>query len=177
MGAQIDPAWRPPAMAQSWGIKVPFEIIRFAAANHLCVDLAYKKSRRLIEPYSLCRTKDGNLLLQAIRHDNGEHRAYRIDRIEDALLTEISFVPKYAIELTSSGPISATVTNRASTSLGRRRSFRPSKASYGPKYVIECHICGRRFTHKTGNTKLNKHKDKQGYPCYGRIGYVVEIKY
>jgi len=99
-GGQIDPSWRPPAMVQSWGTKVPFEIIRFAAANHLCVDLAYKKSSRLIEPYSLRRTKDGNLLLHAVRHDDGEHRAYRIDRIEEASLTEIPFVPKYAIELT-----------------------------------------------------------------------------
>jgi len=180
-GAQIDPVWRPPAMVQSWGTKVPFEIIRFAAANHLCVDLAYKKSRRLIEPYSLRRTKDGNLLLHAVRHDDGEHRAYRIDRIEDASLTEISFVPKYAIELTPSGPISAPVSNRVSTSLGRRKSvrgyFTPPKTSYGPKYVIECPVCGKRFTHKTSNPKLNKHKDKQGYPCYGRIGYIVETKY
>ncbi len=29
------------------------EIIRFAAANHLCVDLAYDGSVRRIEPYSL----------------------------------------------------------------------------------------------------------------------------
>jgi len=180
-GDEIDPAWRPPAMVQSWGTKVPFEIIRFAAANHLCVDLTYKKSRRLIEPYSLRRTKDGNLLLHAIRHDNGEHRAYRIDRIENASLTEIPFVPKYAIELTPSGPVSAPVSNRVSTSLGRRKSvrgyFTPPKTSYGPKYVIECPVCGKRFIHKTSNPKLNKHKDKQGYPCYGRIGYIVETKY
>jgi len=180
-GAQIDTAWRPPAMVQSWGTKVPFELIRFAAANHLCVDLAYKKSRRIIEPYSLRRTKDGNLLLHAVRHDDGEHRAYRIDRIEDASLTEIPFVPKYAVELTPSGPISVPVINRVSTSLDRHKSIRSSfkapKASYGPMYVIECLVCGRRFTHKTWSTKLNKHKDKQGYPCYGKIGYVVETKY
>ena len=29
------------------------EIIRFAAANHLCVDLEYQGSVRRIEPYSL----------------------------------------------------------------------------------------------------------------------------
>ena len=181
MGAQIDPIWRPPAMVQSWDTKVPFEIVRFAAANHLCVNLTYKKSRRLIEPYSLRRTKDGNLLLHAIRHNNGEHCTYRIDRIEDALLTEIPFVPKYAIELTPSEPISVPISNRVFPSIGRRKSvrssFSPSKKSYGPKYVIECLVCRRRFIHKTSNTKLNKHKDKQGYPCYGRIGYVVKIKY
>lgn len=180
-GTEIDSAWYPPAMIQSWGTKVPFEIIRFAAANHLCVDLAYKKSHRLIEPYSLRRTKNGNLLLHAIRHDNGEHRAYRIDRIEGASLTEISFIPLYAIALNVSGPISAPVSKRASISGARRKSankyFTPSMKSYGPKYIIECPVCGRRFTHTSSSAKLRKHKDKHGYPCYGRIGYVVETKY
>ncbi|MBN1615133.1 MAG: nucleotidyl transferase AbiEii/AbiGii toxin family protein [Deltaproteobacteria bacterium] len=99
-----DSAWRPPSWAQSWDQKVPLEMIRFAAANHLCVDLAYQRSQRRIEPYSLRRTKDGHLLLHAIRHDSGEHRAYRVDRIEGASVTDIPFVPKYAIELTPSVP-------------------------------------------------------------------------
>lgn len=60
---EIDETWRPPSMAYAWHTSIPLEIIRFAAANRLCVDLAYQGSRRLIEPYSLRRTRDGNLLL------------------------------------------------------------------------------------------------------------------
>lgn len=92
-----DLAWRPPSWAQSWGQKIPLEVIRFAAANHLCVDLTYQRSQRLIEPYSLRRTKDGNLLLHAIRHASGEHRAYRVDQIEGASVTDVPFIPKYSI--------------------------------------------------------------------------------
>jgi hypothetical protein len=57
-----DHAWRPPVMVHSWRSSVPLETIRFAAANHLCVELAYGGSRRLIEPYSLRRTRDGNII-------------------------------------------------------------------------------------------------------------------
>lgn len=105
----LDETWRAPAMAASWrrqGIYAPLELIRFAAANHLCVDLRYrdqqdKVNSRLIEPYSLRRTRSGALLLHAVRHVDGESRSYRVDRIIGAAATESSFVPRYAIELTA----------------------------------------------------------------------------
>ena len=80
------------------------EIIRFAAANHLCVDLEYRGSVRRIEPYSLRRTRDGNIVLHAIRASDGEHRSYRIDRIQGAHTTEQSFIPRYEVELSPKGP-------------------------------------------------------------------------
>ena len=45
------------------------EIIRFAASNRLCVDLEYQGSVRRIEPYSLRRTRDGNIVLHATSPD------------------------------------------------------------------------------------------------------------
>ncbi len=48
---------------------------------------------------------------------------------------------------------------------------------YGPKYIFECSYCGKKFTHKTNDSKLNKHKDKNGYPCTGRTGFFVDMKY
>src|SRR5207249_9258342 len=63
------------------------EIIRFAAANHLCVDLAYDGSVRRIEPYSLQQTAEGNYVLGAIRSDSGEYRSYRVDRMQGATVT------------------------------------------------------------------------------------------
>jgi predicted nucleotidyltransferase component of viral defense system len=97
----IDESWRAPAMAQAWHTNIPLEVIRFAAANRLCVDLAYQGSTRLIEPYSLRRTKEGNLLLYAVKHNTGELRSYRVDRIAGARVTETSFIPRYTIELTA----------------------------------------------------------------------------
>jgi predicted nucleotidyltransferase component of viral defense system len=97
-GAQEDVRWVPPPTAQTWGFEAPLETIRFAAVNHLLVDLGYGGTIRTIEPYSLRRTRAGNLVLHAIRADNGEHRAYRVDRIQSARATNRAFLPRYAIE-------------------------------------------------------------------------------
>lgn len=98
LGIAVDETWRPPSMIRAWHTSTPLEAIRFAAANRLCVDLAYQGSHRLIEPYSLRRTRDGNLLLYAVKHDTGEDRAYRVDRIQAAKVTKVSFTPRYAVE-------------------------------------------------------------------------------
>ncbi|MEK7354936.1 MAG: nucleotidyl transferase AbiEii/AbiGii toxin family protein, partial [Bdellovibrionota bacterium] len=73
--------------------------IRFAAASRLVVRLGYGGKFRTIEPYSLARSSDGNLLLRAVRTDNRETRSYRWDRIESILVTDRSFKPTYAIEI------------------------------------------------------------------------------
>jgi predicted nucleotidyltransferase component of viral defense system len=84
------------------------ESIRFAAANRLCVDLRYtsldgRASGPRIEPYSLRRTREGHVVLHAVRVDGGEHRSYRVDRIRGAQITQQVFVPRYAIELSPVG--------------------------------------------------------------------------
>jgi hypothetical protein len=184
--AAVDDTWRPPAMAQAWHTTTPLEIIRFAAANRLCVDLTYQGSHRLIEPYSLRRTKDGNLLLYAVKHDTGEDRSYRVDRIQGAQATQTSFTPRYVVELTPVGPISAPPTARQASSFSsprmsiprtKRRTLSRSTGSYGPKYVFECAYCGKKFTRGSYNATLNPHKDKNGYPCPGRTGIYVDTKY
>lgn len=182
----VDDAWRPPAMSQAWHTATPFEIIRFAAANRLCVDLTYQGSRRLIEPYSLRRTQDGNLLLYAVKHETGEPRSYRVDRIQGAEATQVSFIPRYLIELTPAGMISAPpASNRAlvgfAPKVGRPRRVK-AKPPYkpvpnGPKYVYECTYCGRKFIRQSHDSTLKPHKDKSGYPCPGRTGYLVDTKY
>ncbi len=175
----IDETWQPPSMAQAWHTEVPLEKIRFAAANRLCVKMYYNNEYRLIEPYSLRKTRAGKILLCALRCDSGENRNYRIDRIQGAEITNETFTPKYTIELTPSAPISTPRLTRTSnkpsyprsTGLGNRRS------SYGPTYVIECSYCGKKFNRKKLNTRINPHKDKSGYPCSGRHGYHVDTKY
>jgi hypothetical protein len=181
MGIAVDETWRPPPMAHAWHANTPLEVIRFAAANHLCVDLKYDGTRRLIEPYSLRRTRDGNLLLYAVKHNTGEDRSYRIDRIQGAQSTNTFFNPRYAIELTASGPLATPPASRRSTSVwktgSQRSAFAKRASSYGPKYIFSCMICGKQFTRKSYDAKLNPHKDKQGYPCVGRIGTYVRTDY
>jgi predicted nucleotidyltransferase component of viral defense system len=173
MRMPVDETWRPPTMATAWHTAAPFEIIRFAAANRLCVDLTYQGTSRRIEPYSLRRTQDGNLLLYAVKHATGEDRSYRVDRIEAARATNEPFKAKYLIELTASGPVVAPPVSRSSTSPRMPRTYSHS----GPKYVYQCPICGRHFTKGSMDPSLGKHKTKEGYPCHGRTGIYVTTKY
>lgn len=175
-------------MAQSY-----LEIIRFAASNRLYVELDYQGSTRRIEPYSLRRTLEGNIILHAHNVDKGEHRSYRVDRIQGARVTGESFTPRFAIELTPKGPYSIPPTttgesSRSTHSFGtpsRTRTRRPRRAStsrrsassYGPTYVYECTYCGKRFNRKKQTSTLNPHKDKSGYPCAGRYAHWVDTRY
>jgi len=108
-GSEIDLSWQMPAITQKWRDRTtsPLHLIRFAAANHLCINLQYQGSLRLIEPYSLRMTKKGDLLLYAVKHNTQEDRSYRVDRIGGAQITNTPFTPKYRIELTETGPVSA----------------------------------------------------------------------
>jgi predicted nucleotidyltransferase component of viral defense system len=186
MHMAVDETWRPPAMAYAWGKTTPLEIIRFAAANRLCVDLTYNGTHRLIEPYSMRMTRDGNLLLYAVKHDTREDRSYRVDRIQAANATKVPFTPQYTVELTASGPVSIQPTSRRDISGGRftptkiglsRRSSRKTSSDFDPKYLFQCSLCGKQFTHKSHDASLNPHKDKHGYPCPGRFGIYRTTKY
>jgi hypothetical protein len=119
------------------------EIIRFAAANLLCIDLVYDNSVRRIEPYSLRQTAEGSFVLHAIRSDSGEHRSYRVDRIRDTTVTSQVFTPRYTVELTSTGPL---LCRRCMTTALSRRSS--ASAARGPTYVFRCPICRKN---RTGN--------------------------
>ncbi len=167
------------------------EVIRFAAANRLCVDLDYTDERgnrgqRRIEPYSLRRTQNGDVILHAHNVDKNAHRSYRTDRMNAAFATNQTFVPRHAIELTPHGPIPVSDNpSRATTPAPLTRSSRPrrsagssfGRSSSGPTYIYECTVCGKHFRRKNQSSSLNAHKDKSGYPCMGRTGFFVDVKY
>jgi DNA-directed RNA polymerase subunit RPC12/RpoP len=154
------------------------EIIRFAAANYLCVDLAYEGSVRRIEPYSLRQTAEGNYVLGAIRSDSGEYRSYRVDRMQGATVTSQVFKPRYAVELTSSGPLNVAPSTAMPRIPRMPRIRRASRIRHqGPTYVYRCTVCGKTFNKRKMDGSLNPHKNRQGYPCYGRYGTYVRTKY
>jgi predicted nucleotidyltransferase component of viral defense system len=111
--AALDTAWHIPAMVQAWGARAgSLEVVRFAAANRLCVQLDYTKesgerTTPTIEPYSVRQSSAGDLLLFGVKADTGESRSYRLDRIRSATVTRQAFQPRYVVELTASGPLSA----------------------------------------------------------------------
>jgi len=161
------------------GVPAPFrsilEIIRFAAANHLCVDLTYDGSVRRIEPYSLRQTAEGNFVLYAVRSDSGDHRSYRVDRMQSATVTSQVFSPRYAVELTSTGPLAVAPSSAMPRFASPRRPARTRLQ--GPTYIYRCTICGKTFSRTTMNGSLNPHKHPQGYQCSGRVGVYVRTKY
>jgi len=151
------------------------EIIRFAAANHLCVDLTYDHSVRRIEPYSLRQTAEGYFVLHAIRSDSGEHRSYRVDRMQGATVTPHVFNPRYAVELSSTGALSVAPSVAMPRMPRMRRA--PRTRAQGPTYVFRCTVCGRTFNKKKMDGKLNAHKNRSGSQCYGRYGVYVRTRH
>jgi predicted nucleotidyltransferase component of viral defense system len=163
------------------------EVIRFAGANRLTVEIDYVKENgerttREIEPISLRRTRAGNVVLHAFDRHRADHRSYRMDGIRGARATGRTFVPKYAIELTPSGaqpiPPVARTPSRTTLDSGPRGWARrsPTPRTVGPIYVYQCPICSKKFLRKTQDSALRAHKAPGGWDCSGRIGYLAEIR-
>jgi hypothetical protein len=182
----LDNTWQPPAMVHAWRAGVPLESVRFAAANRLCVNLHYLNSWRLIEPYSLRRSMDGNLLLCAVKHETGESRTYRVDQIQGIEVSKTTFNPQYQIELTPTGPPAAppvqrhaaprqSINSRPKVSVGRVTKALTGQT--GPTYVFKCPSCGKQFRRKTYDATLPSHKNKNGFQCFGGFSSLVKTEY
>ena len=165
--------------------RAPLEIIRFAASNRLCVELDYTNERgvrsaRVIEPYSLRRTRAGDIVLHAVRADDGESRSYRVDRINAARSTNRTFTPRYAVELTPGGPLDIPDSEprpRQTLAWNATRSSKPRRQGSGPTYVYECPQCNKHFKRTTRDSALRPHKTTDGWPCSGRRGTLVDTKW
>ncbi len=171
------------------------EMVRFAAANRLLVEIDYRdkegnRSVRAVEAYSLRRSQAGDVRLMAVRADNGQPRSYLVNNILGVKSTQTPFSPRYPIELTPSGP--QIIPQTTSSSFGApgvrripgirripaRRSTRATTGSGGPSYVFKCTACGKTFNKKSYDATLNKHKNRRtGYECYGTFGTYVRTKY
>jgi DNA-directed RNA polymerase subunit RPC12/RpoP len=162
-------AWSPPPTVAAWGVGIPLETVRFAATNHLCVELRYNGRLRLIEPYSLRRSSAGRLLLHAERADGSGHRTYGADKIAALRVTTVPFRPRHPIEFSSQGLLFAPPQSRSVSTLGGRGASARSRAR-GPVHLYECVRCGKEFRHSRRNATLRAHKDPYGYPCPGRRG-------
>lgn len=162
------------------------EAVRFAGANRLVVEIDYrdqqgKRSVRAIEPYSLRRSKAGDVLLMAVRADDGQSRSYLVNSILGVSPTQRTFTPRFPIELTPSGFQSIPETSRSTgiqisrSPIRRRSTFR--KSNSGPVYVYRCATCGKLFERKTMDNTMRAHKNRTGYQCYGTYGTYVRTKY
>jgi hypothetical protein len=173
-GRDEDQSWSPPQTVATWRAGVPLEAVRFAAANHLLVELDYGGRTRVIEPYSLRRTRAGNLILHAERADGSGHRSYRVERIQGLRTTTVPFRPRFPIEFSSQGPLHAPPQYR--TLVPAARTSRPRSARM-TEYLYECTRCGREFAHTRRNSSLRQHNDPYGYRCTGRTGRYVGTRH
>lgn len=173
-GDEYEPEWVPPPTVWVWGQGVPLESVRFAGANHLCVELGYQGTTRLIEPYSIRRTKAGNIILCAVKSETGEARSYRIERIQSIRVSNTPFRPRFVVEFTSSGHLIAPPTQRIQVT---RYS---NKGPQGMRryYVVECNLCGRQFKRLENDSRLRPHKYPTGdYNCPSHAGHMVDTTY
>jgi hypothetical protein len=180
-GEAIEEGWAPPPTVFVWGKGVPIETIRFAAANHLCLELGYQNSVRQIEPYAFRRTRAGNVLLVAVKTATRETRTYRLDRMQSVKVTTTPFKPVFQVELGARGPVQIPQLSHVGTKapLATRSSFptsRPYAARYGPTYVIKCVTCGREFKRSTMNYALKLHKGRGGWNCPSLVGHLVRTE-
>jgi predicted nucleotidyltransferase component of viral defense system len=101
-GADVDVSWRMPRTMVSWRESAPIELIRFAGANRLKIEVDYRAERgrqgpRLVSPLSFQRSRQGRLLLYLI-NDYGQLRSYGVDRIAGVSVTREPFDAPYAVE-------------------------------------------------------------------------------
>jgi hypothetical protein len=97
----LDSNWAAPRAIASWRRGIPLETIRYAGANRLKIEIDYRAEQgrqgpRVVEPYELRRTQDGNLVLLVV-NDHGQPRTYRIDRIAAMRPTNKPFTPRYIV--------------------------------------------------------------------------------
>ena len=152
------------------------------------LEVTYDGIKRIVEPYSLVykRRKDGH----------GQEYFYVYDRtggkssgpgIKSFVNTKIAsinptteqFTPRFPVELSKAGEFGdKTYFGSSFTKIRSTRSplelRRVKRHRTGTTYIVQCSYCGKKFRRSTYTTKLKKHKNKQGNPCYGRVGYVID---
>jgi hypothetical protein len=91
----------------------------------------------------------------------------------NARVTEDSFAPRYATQVgvgafSGAGP-PATSRSRMTRWPARSPSTRTSRAP-GPRHVVQCSVCQKRFYRSRYDTRLRAHKAPDGWQCHGRLG-------
>lgn len=168
-----------PAGIQYWGSGLPLEAVRFAGANRLLVEFDYNGKHRVVEPYSLRRAHTtGNLLFYGWERASAKTKAFKVAEMGSVRATGTSFQPRFRVELTQHGAVSAPPTAQpVPLSYARPRSATATRRS-GLTYVFECAHCGKRFRHAKNDSALRKHKGKDGgWDCPSRRGYLVDTEW
>jgi hypothetical protein len=160
-----------------------------AGSNTTLLKLKYDGVERLVEPYSLVykRRQDGygqeyfyGYDQTGGRNSGAGIKCFIHRKIESIEPTTKKFEPRFPIELSKAGEFGDKTyfgfpfSKQRKTTSGIKRTRRVRNYGIGIKYIIQCSYCGKKFRRSSYTTTLNKHKDKYGNPCYGRIGFMVD---
>ena len=173
--------FQPGRVANAYSVDSMLHKIQFAAANRVCISLRYKNKKRTLEPLSFRRARDGNRLLYGFERESRQIKAFSLSGVQSVEITNQSFVEsKYPVEISPSGTISMPpIRRKESKSYGSPVSYKSRRLTNKtniPKHRYECPFCHKKFSRTKMNPKLNKHKDKNGYDCYGKHGVYLGYK-
>jgi predicted nucleotidyltransferase component of viral defense system len=159
-----------------------------AGSSMTLLEVVYDGIKRTVEPYSLVykRRQDGYGQEYFYVYDRTGGRksgpgtkCFVNTKMESIYPTKEKFTPRFPIELSKAGefgdetyfgsPFGKVRSTRTSLKPRRVRTHRT-----GLTYILECGYCGKKFKRTKYTTKLNKHKDKYGNPCYGRTGFIID---
>lgn len=164
-------------------LRVP---IMKAGRSQTLLKITYNGAERMVEPYSLkyLQRRDGNereyLYVYNLIGGNSQPgiRCFVAENVQSVENTDEHFEPRNIIELSKAGETPENPylfdPNKPLRTPGAKRF---GTHSYRPRYVYQCNYCGRKFSKRINNGTLGKHKDKYKYPCGGRYGYYVDMKY
>lgn len=156
-----------------------------AGAGARLMRIEYDGYERIVEPYALSykRPQDGYAREYFYVWDrsggsSGQPgiRSLVNPKVLNPEILDEKFEPRFEIELSKAGEVTEkSYFGSSSSSSARRSNTRIRRSLYdgGPRRIIECPNCGRRFKRKTASLALKGHKDKWGNPCYGRRGSFV----
>lgn len=148
-----------------------------AGSNMNLLEVVYDGVKRIVEPYSLVykirRDGYGQEYFYVYDRTGGRSsgpgiKAFINTKIDSIEVMSENFAPRYPVELSKAGEFG----DKTYFESQRRRTF-STRSLTATKYTIECSYCGKRFRRSTYNTRLNKHKDRYGNLCYGRVGFIV----
>lgn len=175
-------------------------IILEAASGMNLLKVVYDGYSRVVEPYSLAyKTRKDRVSQEYFyvwdrsggRSGSTGIKTFLHHKIAEMKILEDKFEPRFEVELSKAGerakksyfgkPFSERSYRRTKRASATRTRRRPVTAPYfglsGPTYILDCPVCGKKFRRSKQTTSLNKHKDKYGNNCYGRTGFISDIRY
>lgn len=170
-----------------------------AARTKTRLKVVYKGDERMVEVYALKymqpRGRDPKEYLYVYNCSGGGNapgwRQFVSENLQSIENTDDVFEPQYPIELSKAGetpenpylfdpnkPTKAPRVRRVKSIFSSPARRRVSSFSGGLKYSYQCSVCGKKFTKRSMDSTIGRHKSKGGYyDCSGTFGVYLGTKY